>query len=92
MRDSLFLTIADPLSQEAPEMCPLCDMRAPTFQYLLLSDFHVDHDLQELNGFCCVHCAESLLAAMEHRLAAEVDQAIPKSLRSWITTPDRRCN
>jgi len=92
MRDSLFLTLADTFSKKAPEVCPLCDMHTPTFRYLLVSEFHADHDLQELDGFCCVRCAESFLAAMEHRAAAELDQAVPKSKRSWMTYPDRRCN
>jgi len=60
MSDVVAFSTLDP-DDETP-VCSLCGRSPGAFEYDLNSD---DTGFHEMQGYCCLHCADNLLAAME---------------------------
>ena len=70
MYDSLFFATFDPVYVNAPDICDICVIQPPTFNY----EYCIEEEggqRQYIKGFCCPSCAEGLLKKLKIREAEE---------------------
>jgi hypothetical protein len=59
------------VQSKVPDTCPLCQTEHPLFRYTVSTDPLASGEPRSLCGFCCLRCAQQLLASMAELTLSE---------------------